>query len=446
MNKYPLIGKCLAVGIILLFIGTVIIPSSGQKIEKASSASRGNWLYVGGSGPGNYTTIQDAINASSDGDTVFVFQGIYYEKVLINKSIFVLGENTNNTFINDSYEPDWTSQVVRISSHNVVFSGFTVIVEQGDGVGIRLSNSRNGTVSHNIVKASCGIHLGDSSYNVIENNSFFTKAYGIYHWDYTTNTSYNIIRYNWFTNAGGTNHLHESGISFWVFARDNVISSNYFYHCSDYAIYSNSPYRNIIERNIIQGNNSRGISIYIEYSDYFPPGNIIRQNDIAGCALGIGLTGDYFTVENNFIHDNDWSIQITPFSCYHVTISNNTFLNDTSVGLVFENGKQGSVVERNIFHDCGAALDLYQCNGLTVQHNNITGSIRAIYSAESKADVIFQNNLIGNHRNVLSLFSRDIWKGNYWDEPLNHPKLIMGILPFIQFDWHPAQQPYDIPG
>ena len=66
--------KWLAVGIILLFIGTAIIPSSGQNIEKSSSASRGNWLYVGGSGPGNYTKIQDAIDNASDGDTLFVYK------------------------------------------------------------------------------------------------------------------------------------------------------------------------------------------------------------------------------------------------------------------------------------------------------------------------------------------------------------------------------------
>ena len=59
----------MVVGIILLFVGTSIIPSTAQNLEKTSSAtSRSNWLYVGGSGPGNYTRIQDAIDASNDGD------------------------------------------------------------------------------------------------------------------------------------------------------------------------------------------------------------------------------------------------------------------------------------------------------------------------------------------------------------------------------------------
>ena len=60
--------KWLAIGIILLFVGTCIIPAIAKNTEKPLSASRGNWLYVGGSGPGNYTRIQDAIDASNDGD------------------------------------------------------------------------------------------------------------------------------------------------------------------------------------------------------------------------------------------------------------------------------------------------------------------------------------------------------------------------------------------
>jgi hypothetical protein len=66
--------KWLAVGIILLFVGTCIIPAVAQDTEKPSEpTSRGSWLYVGGSGPGNYSKIQDAVDNTSDGDTVFVY-------------------------------------------------------------------------------------------------------------------------------------------------------------------------------------------------------------------------------------------------------------------------------------------------------------------------------------------------------------------------------------
>jgi len=105
MERNHILRKGLAVGIILLFVGTCIIPSTAQNIEKPSLPTlRGNWLYVGGSGPGNYTKIQDAINASSDGDTVFVFDDLspYYEHVSVNKSLKLLGEDKNTTIIDAS--------------------------------------------------------------------------------------------------------------------------------------------------------------------------------------------------------------------------------------------------------------------------------------------------------------------------------------------------------
>jgi len=91
--------KCLSVGIILLFVGTCIVPAIAQDTEKPLPSSRGNWLYVGGSGPGNYTRIQDAINASSDVDFIFVYNGTYYENVWINKVIMLIGQNKYGTII-----------------------------------------------------------------------------------------------------------------------------------------------------------------------------------------------------------------------------------------------------------------------------------------------------------------------------------------------------------
>ncbi|MEE9506560.1 MAG: hypothetical protein V3V98_05375, partial [Thermoplasmata archaeon] len=54
-------------------------------------------LYVGGVGPGNYTTIQGAIDNADIGDTVYVFGGTYYENVVINKTLSLVGENRDTT-------------------------------------------------------------------------------------------------------------------------------------------------------------------------------------------------------------------------------------------------------------------------------------------------------------------------------------------------------------
>jgi len=58
--------------IILSFILIIILAIYPQSLASSKT------LYVGGNGVGNYSSIQDAIDSASDGDTVYVYSGIYY--------------------------------------------------------------------------------------------------------------------------------------------------------------------------------------------------------------------------------------------------------------------------------------------------------------------------------------------------------------------------------
>ena len=49
--------------------------------------------------PDDYSTIQGAVNAASDGDTISVRNGTYHEKVTVDKPLTLAGENKDNTAI-----------------------------------------------------------------------------------------------------------------------------------------------------------------------------------------------------------------------------------------------------------------------------------------------------------------------------------------------------------
>ena len=100
--------KGLVLGILLLFVTASIVSAlNTNPYSTSTSAKSGNWLYVGGSGPENYSTIQSAINNASSGDTIFVFNGIYYENIILNKdSINLTGENKEKTIIDGMNTPD----------------------------------------------------------------------------------------------------------------------------------------------------------------------------------------------------------------------------------------------------------------------------------------------------------------------------------------------------
>ncbi|MCD6573584.1 MAG: hypothetical protein J7K95_05780 [Thermoplasmata archaeon] len=95
--------RIVAIAIAFMLFATSVIPFNsayeGMNGNFITQAKDGKTLYVGGSGPNNYTHIQDAINDASNGDTIFVYSGIYYENVVINKSINLFGEAKETTII-----------------------------------------------------------------------------------------------------------------------------------------------------------------------------------------------------------------------------------------------------------------------------------------------------------------------------------------------------------
>ncbi len=230
MDKKSLINKCLAIGIILLFIGTCIIPGIAQNTEKKLPTSRGNWFYVGGSGPGNYTKIQDAINASSNGDTVFVYDDSspYYEHIKVHKTINLVGEDKNTTVIDGSYK----LTVVQISSDGVVLTGFT-IQHSGNypNEGIVIYSNDN-QIYENIIRnngeglgEAYGIYLDSCSNNVVRNNEIIYNACGVFILDFEKIANNNLFTQNFIAHNlryGIEDYDRDSGtIATW-----NVIADN----------------------------------------------------------------------------------------------------------------------------------------------------------------------------------------------------------------------------
>lgn len=144
-------------------------------IEKTNAlAFDGNTLYVGGSGPGNYSSIQDAVDNATDGDTVYVFDDSspYHENVVIGKSISLIGEDKYTTVING-----------RIKIHEadgVTISGFTINKGQ---VAIEIWYSSNHKIIGNSITDTswAGIELWFSDNVIIMDNTITDNTGEIFH-------------------------------------------------------------------------------------------------------------------------------------------------------------------------------------------------------------------------------------------------------------------------
>jgi parallel beta-helix repeat protein len=272
---------------VTVIFGIILIISFSQTLafrgETSVSSSSGDIIYVGGSGPGNYTSIQEAINNSSNISTVFVFSGEYNEDLLIDKPIKLIGENKTSTFIKtDKYA------VIQVTANMVNISGFTIINTAVYQKGI-ISTSFYNTISGNIIKGS--------------------------HWGIIANSNNNI-----------TNNI-VANISYMgiVIDNNNTISGNYISNChigiscGDYNWQAND---NIITDNIITKNNC-GI-----HFEGWTNNNIISGNNISlSNDFGITLFGDNNTIiENNFSSNNNYGIFLA-FASNNLIYHNNFFDN-----------------------------------------------------------------------------------------------------------------------
>jgi parallel beta-helix repeat protein len=215
----------------MIFFGCILLFSFTVTSETIS---------VDDSGGAEYTSIQDAINAANESDTIEVAAGTYNENIVINKSLNVIGSGKQNTFLIGSSA---TQNTVKIIADTVYLSGFSIDNSQGMSMqyhAIFIQSVQTCTISNNLVKnGENGIYVISSEMieifeNTIENNN--QKGIRL------STSNNNVIR-------------------------DNIIQNN-----GD-GIYTTSSDANDIYENIILGN---GIGIYIAIGSN---DNIIYTND-----------------------------------------------------------------------------------------------------------------------------------------------------------------------
>jgi parallel beta-helix repeat protein len=181
----------------VLLIGCIIFPCfiSGCIDGNINDART---LYVSIQGTKQYNSIQEAINASPENYTIYVYAGTYYENVVINKSIVLKGEDKLTTIIDGNN----TDDVIFIDEGgHANISGFTI---QNSGqndfttsdAGIEIM-SHNNSIFNNIIRNNTvGIYTSIAKYNLFKQNIFETnKKYGMYLY---SSSDYAIIEENRF--------------------------------------------------------------------------------------------------------------------------------------------------------------------------------------------------------------------------------------------------------
>ncbi len=387
--------------VIAVWLSTVMVLSFLVVIIEIAPTVRATVINVGGTGPGNFTTIQEGVDAAFDEDTVFVYNGTYYENVIVDKTINLTGEGMNNTIIDGG----GSGIVVRINADRVDITGFTVI---NGNYGIYLDSSfKSNVTGNNASNCWVGVFLAFSNSNIIRDNNVSNNWDGIHLFLGGGNT---IIGNNVSNNGDGI-YLDNSD--------NNNITGNNISN-NDYGIFSDRSKGNNIIDNKIDLNNYYGI--FLESSNATNvSGNAMIRN---GIFIRGNLLGNWNTHEidsTNTVNGKAveyWKNQtsgIIPAGAGEVILANCTNVNveyqdltSGSVGVELGFSSNNSITGNNASFNTIYGIYLYSSNGNNITGNNASNSSRyGIYLYYSDGNNITGNNASSNNDNGIHISDSD---------------------------------------
>ena len=403
--KNSLYKKGVVFGIVILFIGMSITSSSGINLVKQSTKAilDGNILYVGGSGPGNYSNIQDALDDAVDNDTVFVFDDSspYYKNLIISNSISLIGEDRDTTIIDGS----GIGKVVDIKENYATINGFTIQnsgPEKNDA-GIIMNTHYSKVINNNIKNnKNIGILFNANNNLVSQNDISFNVGAGI---KFHEETYYNTISNN---NIGNN---ERQGL---VFMRShyNTITQNNIHDNKLFGVdilYSSTG--NYFSENDIVSNALDGILLFLATNHTIYNNNILNNGETGVMIQSDG--GKNHSILNNNICSNREGILIdsAPTIADHHLIKNNKISENTNeglsiygtnnyiignefsrngIGLTFSGACEDNIISDNEFFNDGMFIPLYSGGYSNVYSNNMVNG-KPLVILEGETNLVFDD-------------------------------------------------------
>lgn len=325
----------------------------------------------------NFATIQLAINDidTSNGDTITVDSGTYYENVNVYKRLNLTGIDTGDGIPIINSAEDGNS--VTLNADGIVIEGFTILSTcesyQWCGMGI-FADSSNNIIRNNIVnsKRGHGIQLYTSSNNIVEDNT----ANSNYESGITLSESHlNTIDNN--DVIGNNNSIHGSGISLEK-SDNNIVRNNRANYSYEAGINLNESSFNTMENNIANYGNELGIGLYSNSHDNTFTDNIASHNGVNGINLY------YYSYNNDFIH--------------------NTVIYNGANGIHANYYSDGNTYRDNVVSNNLHGIHLLQSNDNTLTNNVLTlNSLNGIILNSSFNNMLDHNTANDNSKDGIHI-------------------------------------------
>lgn len=335
-----------------------------------------------------FDSIQKGIYAVAEQGIVNIDTGTYYENLLINRNINLLGKGSESSIVN-ACGLDYAVFIDQVSGGSLSDLSFTNASKSGiylyssDSIniqnntcygnaerGIIIGECNNLIINNNTIydNTSCGLDLSDSYNNLIKNNNISSS------WPLFLRHSWeNRIENNEFWGTTSTVSLYEA-------SNNNIIINNTIYgHEACSLIRSIHSRNNSYVNNILKGNtygNTYAAGINLCYSQNC----IILNNEISEFfQRGIRLYHtDSTIILGNKIFDpiiprdpqyNKGGILVFGESCHNL-IKGNTIL-DTPDGISFHHNSNDNQIVNNLIKGASTGIIIHTSDSNTIYKNNL---------------------------------------------------------------------------
>lgn len=434
-----------------LLFSNVRLMKSTFELETTSS-----WVWVKDTwvvdddGPADFSSIQEAIDAANPGDTILVKAGTYYEHVVIDKALKLVGENKNTTII----DGNGTGTVILIGKDNVTVAGFTIrnagrkwgappTPGYPDSCILGSLVSQVRIKNNTFAGAAVCAWFAYSSFINISENVFFNATYaGIIGYSSSYVTVYSNLVYDC-----GWMGIHLDGGSHNCKIANNTVLDNME------GIEIELSAENIIEENCLINNN---VSIVLNRCGSL---NVFRKNNMTSPQYNLIIFG--YSLDS-FMQNIDNSNTVNNKTVYYLTNLRNTIVEPSSypnlgyLGVVnctnikvrgFDVYRNGDGVMLAYSTNCTLSsmtssgnrgpllcggLTFYKSNNNTITNNEISNNTCGVCLYRSDGNIFYHNNLTCNNLQVIpdflspftnessGHFSVNVWdnglEGNYWGD------------------------------
>jgi len=221
----------------------------------STDVAKGTTIIVDDDGGQDYTSIQDAIDNATQGDTIRVWDGTYHEHILVDETVSLVGNGSEATTI----DGDGGGDAVRIMANWVNVSRFGI---QDAGRGVWIESDNNVISEMTIQSSGSGFFIKKGNYNRILSNTVTSCGRGL-----GGGGSYSNIAFNSFSDCTG------SGVYLWN-ARYTSLENNSCNSNTDKGIGLGSGHHNTLKNNSCSLNGQTGIHLVLSTTD-----NELSNND-----------------------------------------------------------------------------------------------------------------------------------------------------------------------